>query len=284
MSAHVIRWRRVRVFAGRSFAALGVCAVPLGVLTPVSPNWWDGKWWVIPVVLVAAAGWGLWGFRRQNPVQFYSRDGFTIRLIVGDIFKQDASVMIGMTTTFDTDTNLGIIAETSLQANFVKAIYGGRVDLFDQALADALSRRNITPVGHITKAGKQDVYPLSTVVTIKLPSGVSYHCVAYTEMNAANVAAGSIDGVLDSLNSTWSAVNEHGNGAPICVPLIGQGRARIQELSPEIAIRLIAFSFLLRTRRGGRFSDELRIVVHPSERTKIDAMEFQAFLSSLLAA
>ncbi len=272
--------RKFKVFTGRSLAALGVCAIPLGILTPVSPNWWDGQWWVVPVVVAIAGGWGAWGLRRRDPAQFYPRDGVKVRLTFGDIFKQEASVMIGMTTTFDTDTASGVIADTSLQAHFVRAVYGGQVDLFDKAIDDALGSSGIASTGTIAKAGKQLVYPLTTVATVKPSSGIPYHCVAYTEMDANNIARGSMDGVLASLNSTWAAVNQHGNGAPICVPLIGQGRARIPELSPEIAVRLIAFSFLLWTRRHGRFSDELRIVIHPSEREKINVMEFQAFLLS----
>ncbi|WP_238071957.1 macro domain-containing protein [Rhodococcus zopfii] len=67
------------------------------------------------------------------------------------------------------------------------------------------------------------------------------------------------------------------------MPLLGQGQSRIPELTAEVAVRLIAFSFLLRTRRGrGRFSRELRIVVHPNEIGKIDRAEFQAFLRSLV--
>lgn len=280
----MIAHRKVKVFAGRSLAALGVGAIPLGILTPVCPNWWDGQWWVIPVAICFAGCWGAWGLRRQDPVQFYRRDGVSVRLTFGDIFKQEASVMIGMTTTFDTDVAQGIIAETSLQAEFVKTVYGGRVDLFDKAIEDALTSSNTAAIGTVSKPGKQKVFPLATVATVKSSSGIPYHCVAYTEMDTANIAKGSIDGILDSLNSTWAAVNRHGNGMPICIPLIGQGQARIPELTPEIAIRLIAFSFLLSTRKNGRFSNELRIVIHPDERRKVNAMEFQAFLSSLLSA
>lgn len=274
---------KVKLFAGRSLAAVGVCAIPLGILTPVSPNWWDGQWWVVALVVGVAGGWGAWGLRRQDPTQFYRRDGVTVCLTVGDIFRQNTSVLIGMTTTFDTDTTQGIIADTSLQAHFVRAAYGGRVDLFDTAIDDALANSGAASVDTIPKPGKQKVFPLATVAIVR-PSGIPYYCVAYTEMDTANVARGSIDGVLASLNSTWAAVDRHGNGAPICVPLIGQGRARIPELSPEIAIRLIAFSFLLWTRRNGRFSDELRIVIHPDERNKVNTMEFQAFLASLISA
>jgi hypothetical protein len=102
-------------------------------------------------------------------------------------------------------------------------------------------------------------------------------------MDEHNRASGTVGGVIASLDAVWEEVDRCGNGAPICVPLIGQGQSRIPELTAEIAVRLIAFSFLLRSKRR-RFSSELRIVIHPSERDKIDMPEFQAFLTSLANA
>ena len=185
-----------------------------------------------------------------------------------------------MTTTFDTSVP-EVIARGSIQGNFLHQVYGGSEQKLNQDLDQALI--SIRPVGTITKAGKQTIYPLGTVVTLAPPGPIRYYCAAYTTMDMQNRATGSIRGVLDSLDGCWDQADAHGNGDPICVPLIGQGQSRIPELTPEIAIRLIAFSFLLRTKRS-RFSRELRIVIHPDEQNKINLPEFQAFLTSLVAA
>ncbi|MEV4775215.1 DUF6430 domain-containing protein [Microbacterium sp. LWH12-1.2] len=183
-----------------------------------------------------------------------------------------------MTTTFDTEP--GIIEGRSVQGNFLQVIYGGSQPRLDDALATALMETSA--VDNILKPGKQDIYPIGTVATLPGQGTNRYYCVAYTSMDEHNRAKGTIRGILESLDSVWDAADRSGNGGPICVPLLGQGQSRIPELTAEVAVRLIAFSFLLRARRG-RFSRELRIVVHPNELGKIDLPEFQAFLRSLVA-
>lgn len=271
--------RQMKMLGQRFLAALGVSAIPIGILAPLSPTWWDGKWWLILFVGVAAAGWACLGLRRRPTHQSYP-ENVAIRLVVGDLFDQDASVVIGMTTTFDTSVP-DVIARNSVQGNFLHQIYGGSQHKLDHDLDQALMLVN--PVGTITKAGKQTVYPLGTVATLSPPGPMRYYCAAYTTMDIQNRASGTIRGVLDSLDRCWDQADAHGNGDPICVPLIGQGQSRIPELTPEIAVRLIAFSFLLRSKRS-RFSRELRIVIHPDEQSKINLPEFQAFLTSLVAS
>lgn len=257
-------------------AALGLSAVPIGILAPLAPQWWEGKWWLVIFVVALAVGWAALGLRRREPHQLY-RENVTIRLVVGDLFEQDASAIIGMTTTFDTLVP-DVIAPSSVQGHFLHRVYAGSQEKLDSDLVRALA--NVEPTGRIVKRGKQVTYPPATVATLTPPGNIRYYCAAYTQMDEQNRASGTIRSVLDSLDNTWDAADIHGNGDPVCVPLIGQGQSRIPELTPEISIRLIAFSFLLRTKRS-RFASELRIVVHPSDRDKINLPEFQAFLTSL---
>ncbi|MGP9816811.1 macro domain-containing protein [Glutamicibacter sp. 363] len=271
--------RRVKVMGQRFLAALGVSAIPIGILAPLSPNWWEGKWWLVFFVGMAAAAWASLGLRRR-PIQQTYPENVTIRLVVGDLFDQKASVVIGMTATFDTSVP-DVIARNSLQGNFLYKVYDGSQHQLDQDLDQALA--SVDSVGTINKVGKQTVYPIGTVATLSPPGSIRYYCAAYTTMNMQNKATGTIRGMLDSLDECWNQADVHGNGAPICVPLIGQGQSRIPELTPEISVRLIAFSFLLRTKRS-RFSRELRIVIHPDEQSKVNLPEFQAFLTSLVAA
>ncbi|APE33886.1 hypothetical protein BOX37_07785 [Nocardia mangyaensis] len=274
---HLRFWKQ---FGQRVFAAVGLMAVSLGLWALFYPDLFKKKWWVVAVVAVVALTWALVVERPRLPQKRYSSNA-TIRLVVGDLFDQtDGSLLIGMTSTFDTSVTGGIIAPNSVQAHFLNRIYAGSEVRLDMALDSALS--GIAPAANspINKPGKQVVYPIGTVATLSATNAQKYFCVAYTDMDVHNVAQGSIRGVLDSLDAVWDACDRHSNGAPVCVPLIGQGQSRISELTGEVSARLIAFSFVLRTRRH-RFSRELRIVVTQTTADNINMAEFQAFLTSL---
>lgn len=253
-------------------------AVVAGAGAVFAPDLLKDQWWLIAVAGALAVGWALFSLRQKDPEQRFPSENITIRLVAGDLFAQNASAVVGMTTTFDTEP--GIIENNSVQGNLLRVIYGGSQTRLDAALASALTGTGT--VGTITKPGKQEIYPLGTVAVLPGHGTTHYYCTAYTSMDEHNRAIGTVRGILDSLDSVWDAADRNGNGEPICVPLLGQGQSRIPELTAEVAVRLIAFSFLLRARRG-RFSKELRIVVHPNEIRKIDRAEFQAFLRSLVA-
>lgn len=266
-------------FARRFLEALGALAVVAGVVALFAPDLLKDRWWLLSIAVVLAVGWALFSLRQKNPEQRFPSENITIRLVEGDLFEQNASALVGMTTTFDTEP--GIIENSSVQGNLLRTIYGGSQTRLDAALASSLTETGT--VGTITKPGKQDVYPIGTVAVLPGQGSANYYCVAYTCMDEHNRAKGTLRGILDSLDSVWEAVDRNGNGEPICVPLLGQGQqSRIRGLTAEVAVRLIAFSFLLRTRQR-RFSKELRIVVHPNEIGKIDHAEFQAFLRSLVS-
>jgi hypothetical protein len=269
--------REWRTLGRRFLAAFGIGALPVGIFGPLAPDWWEGNWWPVGVATAAALLWALFGLRHRDPEHVYSRSNVTIRLVIGDLFEQNESAVVGFTTTFDTSMP-DVIAPKSLQGVFADRIYGGSQKRLDSDLDTELANR--TPAGSIEKPGKTIRYPLGTVVVLPGQANQFFYGIAYTEMSTQNVAQGSIQGVLDGLNNCWDEIDAHGNGNAICVPLIGQGQSRVPELTPEISIRLIAFSFLLRSKKS-RFASELRIVVHPNERHKIDYPEFQAFLSSL---
>lgn len=265
-------------FVRRFLEALGALAVVAGALALFAPDLLNGQWCLLAVAGVFALGWALFSLRQKGPEQRFPSENISIRLVEGNLFEQKESALVGMTTTFDTEP--GIIENGSVQGNLLHSIYGGSQTRLDAELASVLT--GIRPVGTITKPGKEEVYPVGTVAVLRGEGTTRYYCVAYTCMDEHNRAQGTIRGILDSLDSVWDAVDRNGNGGPICVPLLGQGQSRIPELTAEVAVRLIAFSFLLRARRR-RFSKELRIVVHPNEIGKIDRAEFQAFLRSLVA-
>src|SRR6266568_327439 len=216
---HLRFWKR---FFQSFFAAVGLIAFIIGLFGLLYPDFFKAKLWIVASVGAAALLWASWAERPRLPRQRYSHT--TVRLVVGDLFAQDdANVLIGMSSTFDTTVADGIIALDSVQGKFLDRIYAGSSSKLDADLDAALAKASVQSIATIDKPGKQAVYPISTVATLSSTNAKKYFCVAYTDMDIHNVAHGTIQGVLDGLNAVWDACDRHGNGAPICVPIIGQG-------------------------------------------------------------
>jgi hypothetical protein len=209
--------------------------------------------------------------------QHYPVANTEIRIVEGDLFKQDENLVIGMCTTFDTEVP-HIIATTSVQAQFLERIYSNDRDELERDLTNALASAVAT--GTIDKPGKQEAYPIGTVAAIRHQRR-HYFCVAYTEMNSQNEARGTVGGVWRSLDQLWQAVRAQSNGDPVAVPVLGGGQARMAQLLPaQDSIRFIALSFILAS-RAERVCERLDIVVRKQDVPRLDMLELRAFLKSL---
>jgi hypothetical protein len=177
--------------------------------------------------------------------QDYETPNIRVGVVEGDLLQRSGHLVIGMTTTFDTRTP-HIISASSLQGQFLHRVYADDVAEFDRGLDQALSAT--APVGTIEKPGKRVRYPLGTVAVLH-HGAPSYFCLAYCEMNAANEARTTVDGIWDSLDSLWRAVSVHANGGTVSVPVIGGGQARLSQVLPaQDAIRFVILSFVLTSR------------------------------------
>jgi len=259
-------------------AIIGIFALVVGLLAVFYPDLFVGKLAVVLVGVGGSLAIALVLVRPIIPFNEYVSDRTKIRLVVGDLFDQPGNSLVGVTTTFDVTTSNNIIAKSSVQGALLATVFDGSEQRMSDAMDDAL--RSHTAKATINKPGRTDVYEIGTVASLSSTNGTRYFCVAYTEMDSHNNASGSIAGVERALQTTWDAVDRTTNGARINVPLIGQGQSRIAGLTPEVAVRLIAISFLLRTRKAF-FSKELCIVIHPTDAGKINMREFHAFLVQL---
>lgn len=233
----------------------------------------------VPLAAIALAAI-IYGVIRSwpRPIEMeFSAPKTKIKIVKGDILKQDGHLVVGVCDTFDTETP-NIISRNSLLGQAISDLYGGDTKqinkLFDGALA------GINPIGEVKKEGKTARYELGTVAVVRHDPRLVYF-VAYTEMNERNEAFGTVDAVWKSLSSLWVAQSVHGNHSPISVPVIGGGQARMSsQLPAQDSIRIIALSFMFASRKF-KVSDELRIVVQPADYDRLDRMELQSFLSSL---
>ncbi len=236
----------------------------------------QGPWPLAVVVGISVISGIMKAWPRPIEMEF-SAPKTKIKIIKGDLLKQDGHLVVGVCDTFDTETP-NIISRNSLLGQCISNLYGGDTKQIDRLFAEALAGK--TPIGKIEKAGKTAKYELGTVAAVRHDPRVIFF-VAYCEMNERNEAFGTVDAVWKSLSSLWTAQSVHGNHTAISVPVIGGGQARMSSVLPaQDAIRVIALSFMFASRKH-KISDELRIVVQPADYNRLDRMELQSFLSSL---
>ncbi len=270
--------RFCKQIALHALSSIGAISTVLAILrigwpdqTPFTGVGWAIGYFIVSAIYAIFRSW-------PRPIEVHlNKPNTTIKIIEGNIFDQEHNLSIGTCDTFDT-LPPDIIASTSLQAQTLSELFEDDVQRLDSLLNAELA--HVSSIGTIDKLGKTDKYEIGT--TVSVPHGERrIFFVAYTEMDASNVARASVDGIWTSLDKLWIQVTERGNGYPLAMPVIGGGQARISQLLPaQDAIRLIVLSFIFASRKE-RVCSELVIVVREGDYQKLDRLELQAFLQSL---
>lgn len=261
------------------FAALGLFSVALSLFDLFSPDTL-GKF-NLPEILslpAAALAYALWKSWPHPVEQHYSSPDTKVRLVTGDLFDQNANLVIGMSDFFDVETP-HIIAENSVQGQFLSRVYRQDVSALRADLDSALAGKAPVETG-VTKLGNSTRYSLGTVACVRRHR-THYFCVAYTEMDGNNNVSTSIGVLWEALEKLWNEVRSRSNGDPVAAPIIGLGQSGMSTILPiQDAIRFLILSFMFASRHH-RVCEELIIVIRPQDERRIDMLEIQDFLLSL---
>jgi hypothetical protein len=281
-SRHIFGTKRgTRVFLGNLLAAFGgISAVVqfVGQLFPgalIEPG---------PVTAVSLAACLLWGLIRAYPRsrvhQEFTYPDMTVTVGEGDLFDEDAHLVIGFCDTFDTVVDGVVVNEASVQGQLLR-LYDGDPHRLDDELSAAL--RHVAPISteprERKRRGKLNRYAVGTVAVLGRRPRLIF-AVAYSRIGNDYVANSSVEELWIVLNRLWDAVYRHGQHERVAMPLIGSGLSRLDFLDTESLLRLILLSFVTRSREK-RICRELRIVIQPAELERIDMLEVEAFLWSL---
>jgi hypothetical protein len=238
------------------------------------------------LTLLALGGclaWGLVRARRgTRVVRVFRQPGTTVLVAPGDLFDQPTQRVIGFSDTFDTVVGgTGLIDAASLQGQLLEREYGGNAASLDRELASELravrprtrERRSAKPFGKLMR------YPVGTTVVLGGRPRLVY-AVACSRIGNDGVARSSVEDLGTSLHRLWDAVQLHGRLEPVAMPLLGAGLSRLDKVDVESLVRMILFSFLLRSREQ-LISRELRIVLRPRDFARLDLRELEALLETL---
>ena len=194
-----------------------------------------------------------------------------MELRVGDIFKLRGAKVISTNTTFETDLD-GVISHDSLQGKFTKEFYDN-VDHLDRDLEQALA--GLMATGKSRRG--RPAWPIGTVVELK-PKGTTVYMVAVAELNDHGVARGSKEHVLESLGRLWYFIGERGELDPVCIPILGTGRARAMARREDM-VKEIVGSFVAACAER-KFTERLTVVISSDDyiRYQMDLNELGCYV------
>ncbi len=142
--------RGLRVLTLNALAAFGLLS---GVVQLVTAVWSfkDGLWhpgWIVAGIILASLAWGL--SRALPPRRLrreFRRPDMTVSVVVGDLFDQEAHLVVGFSDTFDTDTTDNVvISAKSVLGQLLQRVYGGDRDRLDAELVSALRDEKVEKV------------------------------------------------------------------------------------------------------------------------------------------
>jgi len=260
-------------------SAVGVIAIFMEIMNLAFGKLPASGWLLASVVFLSALIYGIAKTWPRAIHEKYTISNTSISIMVGDLFTQDCSIVVGTCDTFDTATPK-IVAKNSVQGQAQERLWNGDTTQLDREIDEALV--GINPVGTIRKDGKKDKYQVGAVAKLKIPPNNIYF-LAYCKMDEKNQTHSTPDWIWESLSSLWGEIRQYENGAPVAMPVFGGKFARVsnQITTPDM-IRLIVMSFIFAS-RGERICDELRIVVQKSEFSNLDRAELHSILHSLKA-
>jgi hypothetical protein len=201
------------------------------------------------------------GIRRS-----FSDPPTTISVGFGDVLDQDdAHLIVGFMDTFETNTaNDFLVSSHSLQGKLLSRFYGGDHRRLDRALNRALAGVPFTRESREVKQyGKLIRYPVGTVAVIR-QGGRFIFCVAYSKVGPnGRHPRSSRELLAHSLEQLWPVVRARAQYRPVATAVLGGGLSRIPATRVELAEML--FSSFLRHHAQGRLTDELRVLLPPTD-------------------
>lgn len=231
------RWKRG--FA-TFLSALGAIWLLTEILTRAySPaNDWltkNGTSYLLVAFGLAVTGFLIAIYEARSVTFTIPNTGTKLTLKFADIFKEDADWLIGVNEFFDSTVGT-IVADTSLHGQVISKVFNGDSGEFRNVVDRALTGKNHEIVERVE--GQTKRYPLGTTINIARGHRKIY-LMALTRTDAnTHRATSSVPILWDALDAAFKMVDAVGNGAPLALPLIGNGRASLN-IPPQHLLRLI---------------------------------------------
>lgn len=254
------RWKR----AGTAFlSVLGSVWLVTEVLTRVSHDtnqWLDnhGTSYLVFAIASATIGFLIAAYEARAVAFTIPNTDTTLTLKFSSIFDEAADWIIGVNEFFD--STLGnIVSANSLHGQIIAKLYKGNEANFRRDVDAALAGQQSEPVQRAE--GQTARFPLGTTAVIaRGPHKIFLVAISKTDL-ATHRSSSTVPILWDALSDAFKEVDSRGNGDPLAMPLIGNGRASLN-IPPQHLLRIITLKL---TELGKQYDLPRRITINLSD-------------------
>jgi len=184
-----------------------------------------------------------------------------ITLKVGNILRGDDAIVIPTNTTFDTLMEDEFISGKSIQGQFQEHYFKNNLSTLDNLIERGLEGIQYEDLQRQKSKNKR--YPIGTVS--KITQGRKHiYFLAVADINEYGKPEGiSFGKIQEALEGLWQSLNSKGHVENIAMPIIGTGRAGLNEPREKV-IREIIFSFVACC-KSTKLTENLCICIHPTD-------------------
>lgn len=264
------RWRQGVAAALSVMGAVWLITEVLARATTSADQWLDdhGNLYLVCVLVASAFGFAIRVFERRRVEFDLPTTGSRLVLKYCDLWDQPGDILIGVNECFD--VSLGRrVSPDSLHGQFIQRVYNGDSGRLKSDLEKAL--RGSAPLKGDWSDGSAR-YPLGTTAVIHRGASNIY-LVALARSDVETGKASSTVAILwDALQEAFSKVVTEGDGRPLSLPLVGNGRSSVN-LPPQNLLRVIALAIVDTARRS--HMPNVTVALHDDCFEKLDLIEIK---------
>lgn len=204
-------------------------------------------------------------------------DGSEIEVKKEDIFSysQDVYKVIAFNEFFDTLVDDKIIANTSLNGQYINKLYPNTADLLDKKISndDRMKSKIVEKNIYRPLGGKPIRYQLGSVYKDE-----DFFLVAFSKFNNSNEANLKLHEYANCLINFWNEVNNLYAQKEVVVPLLGSGITRHRDFSstPHQLLEVMLWTFKI-SKVKFKEPSKITIVLHESQYKNVNFYKLKEF-------
>jgi hypothetical protein len=229
--------------------------------------------WAFNSLLIIAFAYGIFKNRPRHTFEYILKGkDIKIKLVVGDVLKQDGTYIVPVNNAFDMDLKGKVFKTKSIQSQVISNFFNGSPSYLRQEIASTLKK----PIYRDQKESS-GTYKMGTTVFVE-NNKQKFYFVANSVKTAGDRVEARKDDLLKVLAGLWSHLSQHGSKEDLIMPLIGTGSAKISMNRNEV-FKEIVLSFIASCDEKS-YCSQLILVITPNdvETWKINIDELNEFL------